>query len=122
MRHSDLVKRLTLPEPLDQPAPAVNPPKKPPMKGQRFEVLNTFVDTSIGDLSRAEIAVWLVLYRDSRNGAAQSAQSWIAQRAGVDKSTVVRALSSLRAKGLIQQLKRGGPNAGISLYRVRGTP
>jgi hypothetical protein len=31
--------------------------------GQRFRVLNDFVDFTLAELNRAEIAVWLILYR-----------------------------------------------------------
>ena len=39
--------------------------------GERFAVLNAFVDFAVANLSRAEIAVWLVLFRDTRDGTAQ---------------------------------------------------
>jgi hypothetical protein len=38
----------------------------------RFQVLNAFVDFALADLSRAEVAVWLVLYRDTRDGTART--------------------------------------------------
>src|SRR5262245_27991772 len=40
--------------------------------GERFAVLNAFVDFALAELSRAEIAVWLVLYRDTRDGTART--------------------------------------------------
>ena len=65
--------------PMDAPAPAPSSrtdrgrPKGKPAggkakAGERFAVLNAFVDFSLADLTRAEIAVWLVLYRDTGNG------------------------------------------------------
>ncbi len=38
-----------------------------PHQGDRFGVLNAFVDCTMADLTRAEIAVWMVLYRDMRS-------------------------------------------------------
>ena len=39
----------------------------------RFETLNAFVDDGMADLSRAELAVWLILYRDTqRDGTARA--------------------------------------------------
>ena len=38
--------------------------------GDRFAVLNTFADFTLRNLSRAEIAVWLLLWRDTRNVSA----------------------------------------------------
>jgi hypothetical protein len=40
--------------------------------GERFHVLNNFVDFTLAELSRAEIAVWLILYRDTRGGTART--------------------------------------------------
>ena len=34
----------------------------------RFRVLNAFVDFTAGTLTRSEILVWLVLFRDARDG------------------------------------------------------
>ena len=34
--------------------------------GLRFEILNAFVDGGMAGLSRAELAVWLALYRDTK--------------------------------------------------------
>ena len=47
----------------------------------RFEMLNAFVDTGMADLSRAELAVWLILYRDTqRNGVARASLDDLARR------------------------------------------
>jgi len=86
----------------------------------RFAVLNGFVDCSMGDLSRAEIAVWLVLYRDVRSGSARTSQANIALRAGIDIRTVGRALRRLEKRGLLKCVYRGGLNRGASRYRVIG--
>jgi hypothetical protein len=37
----------------------------------RFAVLNAFVDGELRNRTRAEISVWLVLYRDARDGLAK---------------------------------------------------
>ncbi len=88
----------------------------------RFAVLNGFVDASMADLPRAELAVWLVLYRDARQHVARTGQAWIARRAGVDVRTVRRALAALERRGLVKRIRRGGPGAGPSSYRVRSGP
>lgn len=88
----------------------------------RFEMLNSFVDCQLAECTRAELAVWLVLYRDSRNGTACTAQTWIAKRAGVDVRWVRNAIGKLKRRGLVEVVKRGGPNAGTSVYRVHGVP
>ena len=88
----------------------------------RFEVLNAFVDGSLAQCTKAEAAVWLVLYRDTKGGTAKTGQTWIAKRAGVNARTVRSALTKLKRRGLVDVVKRGGPSAGLAVYRVSGTP
>ena len=38
----------------------------------RFGVLNAFVDFTMAGLIRSDLAVWLVLYRDTKDGVAQT--------------------------------------------------
>ena len=87
--------------------------------GQRFKTLNAFVDVSMRDLRRNEIAVWLILYRDTKDGTARTSQTDIARRAGVTKRTVVRTIGRLELKGLLRIIRRGGINSGPSTYRVQ---
>ena len=56
----------------------------------RFSILNNFVDFTMHRLSRNEVAVWFVLYRDSRDRIAR----------------------------LLKTVFRGGLNSGPSRYRV----
>lgn len=88
----------------------------------RFAVLNGFVDCSMADLSRAELAAWLVLYRDTRNGTARTSAEDIARRAGTSKRAVLDALTSLRKRELLTRVYRGGLNRGPSVYRVHPMP
>ena len=71
---------------LEPPAP--RQPDKPKSRSKatrdRFGVLNGFVDCSMAELSRAELTTWLILYRDTRNGTAATAQADIARRGGID--------------------------------------
>jgi hypothetical protein len=86
----------------------------------RFADLNAFVDMSMAKLTRAEIAVWMVLYRDTRDGTARTSQGDMARRAGVDDRTVRRAIEGLKKRGLVMVVCKGGLNRGPSRYRVRG--
>src|SRR5262249_51553945 len=63
--------------------------------GERFAVLNAFVDFALADLSRREIAVWLVLYRDTRDGTARTSYDDLARRAGLNRRNVGRAVRRL---------------------------
>lgn len=125
-RHVDSL--LAVPGRMDSggaPLPPRDAPKrkpKPKDNAGRFEILNGFVDCQLAECTGAEIAVWLVLFRDTRNGKACTAQSWIAKRAGVNVRTVRTALGKLKRRGLVEVVKKGGPSAGLAIYRVHGTP
>lgn len=86
--------------------------------GDRFGVLNAFVDAGMAGLSRAEIAVWLVLWRDTRDGVARAGQASIARRAGVNRRTVYRTIQQLKRRGLLAVAYRGGLGRGVSAYLV----
>lgn len=84
----------------------------------RFAVLNAFVDFTAGELTRSELLVWLVLYRDTRDGTARTAQADAARRTGLGRRTVGLALARLERRGLVKTVYRGGLNRGPSRYRV----
>jgi hypothetical protein len=85
----------------------------------RFGVINGFVDCSLADLSRAELATWLVLWRDTKkSGTARTGATDIARRIGASKRAVLDALAKLQKKGLADVLYRGGINRGVSVYQV----
>jgi hypothetical protein len=94
---------------------------KPKQKtDDRFAVLNAFIDFSMGDLDRAEMAVWFALYRDTKpDGLARTSQADLARRAGTSTRTVVRAIQSLERRGLLKIAYRGGLRQGVSSYRIR---
>jgi hypothetical protein len=73
----------------------------------------------MANLSRAELAVWLILYRDAkRDGIARTAILDLARRGGMNRTTAIRALKRLRDRKMLQVLQRGGLNRGLSRYRV----
>jgi hypothetical protein len=86
--------------------------------GERFRVLNNFVDFTLSELNRAEIAVWLILYRDTRDGTARTGMADLTRRAGCAKRNAVRAVQRLEKLGLLKVVHRGGFRRGVSRYRV----
>lgn len=89
----------------------------------RFRVLNDFVDHSARLVSTTAQAAWYAIFRDvKQNGLACLAHSQIADRIGVKRRTVTRALKELETKGLITVAKRGGLNRGSNVYQVHGRP
>jgi hypothetical protein len=87
--------------------------------GERFKVLNAFVDFSLAGLGRVEIAVWLILYRDTRDGTARTSYDDLARRAGCARRSIPRAVRQLERLGLLRVVRRGGLRRGASRYRVR---
>jgi len=89
----------------------------------RFAALNSFVDFTMQELSRAESLTWLVLYRDTKpDGTAQTSQADLARRVGVNVGTVKRAVAGLRRRGLLTVVFRGSLRRGPSAYRVHPLP
>ena len=85
---------------------------------KRFAEMNNFVDFTMGSLSRNEIAVWFVLFRDCRDGIARTSQPDIANRAGASTRTVRRAIKKLEQRGLLKIVYHGGLPRRLSKYRV----
>jgi hypothetical protein len=115
--------------------PPMDPPRETPSRcragkaskpkgkpGDRFAVLNAFVDFALSALSRRDIAVWLVLYRDTRDGTARTSYDDLARRAGLNRRNVARAVRRLEQLGLLKVVYRGGLRRGPSRYRVRALP
>ena len=87
--------------PMESPAP--HPASKPTGKvarnakqkattGDRFQVLNAFVDHSLSGLSKSESGAWMVLYRDTKpDGTVRTSMADMAQRVGVDRRSIVTA-------------------------------
>jgi len=93
--------------------------KKPKRKtADRFTVLNAFVDFTANELKRSDLLVWLVLYRDTRDGTARTAQRDIAKRTGLSRKTIERSVASLVRLGLLIVIHQGGFRRGASRYRV----
>ena len=88
----------------------------------RFGVLNAFVDAGMTGLSKVEALSWLVLYRDTRDGTACTSEESIAARIGCSKRAVVTAVKTLRLRGLLVRVFKGGINRGPSRYRVLSEP
>lgn len=96
--------------------------KQPKEHGARFHVLNDFVDVALSSIEKTDAAVWLVLYRDTRDGVARTSQADIARRAGMCRRTVVTCIQRLREAGLLAVEHQGGLTGGMSAYRVKGIP
>jgi hypothetical protein len=103
-----------------RPAPPAKPKRQ--SRSERFAALNAFTDFALARLTGAEAKVWLILFRDTKgDGLARTGQADIARRAGLKPRMVRYVLASLKAKGMVDVVRRGRLNAGPSAYRVRPT-
>jgi hypothetical protein len=121
-------RRLNDPPPLrvvrdDAAKPEPKIPHNKPTKrdGNRWNELNQFIDVTIRDLAPRQAAVWLCLFRDSRNGVASVSQVYIGERCGLRRPTVSTAIGELEALGLVTTIHAGGVGRGVSKYRVHPT-
>ena len=104
-----------------RPAPANNSPKDKPKKratGDRFATINSFVDCSLAELTRAEALTWFVLWRDTKGGIVRTSMMDVARRIGTTRRAVVAAVAKLEKRGLLIVVYRGGMERGINVYRV----
>jgi DNA-binding MarR family transcriptional regulator len=82
-------------------------------------LLSAFVDGGMAGLTRAEIAVWLALFRDTKpNGTARTSLDDLARRGGMDRQTASRAVGRLVGRKMLRVVRRGGLNRGPSTYWV----
>lgn len=121
-QHGGILPPDAILRPDEEPAPAATPARRSG-RGERFAVLNAFVDASLAGLTGAEAKVWLVLFRDAKaaTGTARTGQTDLARRAGLSRRAVQCALGKLESKGLIGLVRRGRLNGGPSIYRLHPT-
>jgi hypothetical protein len=85
----------------------------------RWALLNGIVDGKLRELGDAETRVWLVLYRDERDGLARTGMTDIARRAGLSRRGVVKAVKGLKARGIIEVTARGTIAGMPNTYRLK---
>ena len=106
------------------PISAKNSRRSRPDNGDasRWRTLNTFVDIIARHLSPVEIAVWMVLFRDCRDGTVKASQRNLASRSGASERSVVRAMRRLRDVRLVEVVKASKSKGEASLYRLEVRP
>jgi hypothetical protein len=110
-------------EPLPAEPKRSNKPKNskriPAAAAGRFATLNQFLDFTLRELTAAEAAVWLLVFRDTKpNGLARVGQDDLSKRSGVSTRAVRSAIVALQERGLLVVVKRGRLQSGPSTYRV----
>src|SRR4051812_12130222 len=82
-----------------------------------FEVFNGFADWGVQQLSRSEMAAYIILLRDTKpDGTARTGFTDLARRGGMSRASAIRAVKSLINRGVVEVVKRGGRGIGASTY------
>jgi hypothetical protein len=88
----------------------------------RFVTLNTFVDQVMRRLSPVESLVWIVAFRDCRNGQSSTSSTDLATRTGCGLRTVKAAVQSLCKAGLMTPVTLSRHKGQASIYAVTTQP
>ena len=113
-----------------RPEPPSRVRRKEPTKGRqeaaagRFQVLNAFVDQWRRMVSPSALAVWLVLYRETKpDGLAQISHNQIADLIGLKRRATINATQELVEKGLVDIVKRGSAKTHeATKYKITTPP
>jgi hypothetical protein len=93
--------------------------KRPKRVTYFFETFNGLVDLGLRQLSRSEIATYLILLRDTKpDGTASTSYNDIATRGGMSRMSAIRAVRSLIKRGVVEVVRRGGRGLGSTTYCV----
>ena len=107
--------------PAAPPAPTDEPPKRAgrthPLAA-KVSLANRFLDRVARTLHPTTALVWMLLWRDEREGKAQTAVSDLARRSGRSERTVKRALKELRVRGLLGTVAGGNETVGPTVHRL----
>jgi hypothetical protein len=84
-----------------------------------FSVFRAFVDLGLRQLSRSEVAVYLILLRATQpDGLATVSMSSLATRGGMSRRQAIRAVQALVERGVVQVVSRGNRGMRASMYCV----
>jgi len=89
---------------------------------RRWQAFNAFcdLDKKAAGLRPSDTALWCVLFRHAdRRGVVTLSQNRMALYTGLSARGVRYALQRLIERGLLERLKRGGPNSGLAAFRMR---
>lgn len=88
----------------------------------RFVTLNTFVDQVMRRLSPVESLVWIVAFRDCRNGQSSTSSQDLATRTGCSLRAVKTAVKALCKAGLMTPVTLSRHKGTASIYAVTTQP
>lgn len=106
-------------------APSLNGHKAP--KGHkaaagRWQMLNSFIDVGMAQLSKPAACCWFVLFRNARRGFVTIDQKRLAATCGYSTRQARRSLAELIECRFVHLVSRGNQQKGPSRYRLLPVP
>ena len=93
-------------------------PGEPNRLVKKIKLFNRFVDETLKGLEHSTALLWVVLYREARNGIAEISHGQLAKIMGVSGRTICRHIDVLIANKLLRKLKTGGYGRGCNKYQL----
>jgi len=93
-------------------------PGEPNRLVKKIKLLNRFVDETLKGLEPVTALLWVVLYREARNGVAEISHGQLAKIMNVSDRTICRHIDVLIANKLLRKLKTGGYGRGCNRYQL----
>ena len=93
-------------------------PKTPGRLTKKIKFLNRFVDGTLKGIDAQTAVVWLVLFREERDGVAKISHKRLATILGVSERTVIRHIRVLRQNHLLRTTKRGVKDRNCNEYQL----
>lgn len=93
-------------------------PGEPNRLVKKLKLFNRFVDEALIGLEHLTALLWLVLYREARNGIAEISHGQLAKIMNVSDRTICRHIDVLIANQLLRKLKTGGYGRGCNRYQL----
>lgn len=97
-------------------------PQPQARNGDRWATFNAFMDHIAPRLTLAERAVWLVMFRNARDGMCETTVRMLATAANVSISTTQAALNRLHTIGLVRPIWKSRDRAKASRYGIHHRP
>lgn len=92
--------------------------REPSRLEKKIKLLNRFVDETLIGLEPLTALLWVVLYREARNGIAEISHGQLAKIMNVSARSICRHIDVLIANKLLRKLKTGGYGRGCNKYQL----
>lgn len=92
--------------------------REPSRLERKIKLINRFVDETLKGLEHSTALLWVVLYREARNGVAEISHGQLAKIMNVSDRTICRHIDVLIANKLLRKLKTGGYGRGCNKYQL----